>query len=138
MSVITTKFERTPIMSAVSTAASFVRRAAVKSARLFIHAVDAIAEARMQRAKLEAELYRNRYRHTSKNDDDLPVVRPSVADDSSRPFPSMNWLRARAIALAKRAYPAALVFAIFGVIIVATIALRIAIWLPISAHFKAI
>jgi len=63
------------ILSAVSIATGFVRRAAVKSARLFMHAMDVIAEARMQRAKIELELYRNRYKHTSKNDDDLPVVR---------------------------------------------------------------
>ena len=36
---------------------------------------EAIAEARMQRAMIEAELYCNRYRHSSKNDDDLPVFR---------------------------------------------------------------
>jgi hypothetical protein len=34
-----------------------------------------IAEARLHKALLEAELYRNRYTHTSKNDEDLPVVR---------------------------------------------------------------
>ena len=45
------------------------------SLHLFKHAVEATAEARMQRGKIEAELYRNRYRHRSKNDDDLPVVR---------------------------------------------------------------
>ena len=27
---------------------------------------------------IEAELYLNRYKHTSKNDDDLPVVRSSI------------------------------------------------------------
>ena len=63
-----------PIMSAVSVTASFARRTAVKSVRLLIHAVEAVAEARMQRAAIEAELYLNRYRHSSKNDDDLPVV----------------------------------------------------------------
>jgi len=44
-------------------------------ARLIVGISDAIAEARLQKALIEAELYRNRYRHTSKNDDDLPVVR---------------------------------------------------------------
>lgn len=66
---------RASITSALSVAANIAREAAVKSARLFMHAVDAIAEARMQRAAIEAELYRNRYKHSSKNDDDLPVVR---------------------------------------------------------------
>ena len=69
------RINRASITSAVSVAANIARKAAVKSARLFMYAVDAIAEARMQRAKIEAELYRNRYRHSSKNDDDLPVVR---------------------------------------------------------------
>ena len=36
---------------------------------------NAIAEARLHKALIEAELYRNRYMHTSKNDDDLPLVR---------------------------------------------------------------
>jgi hypothetical protein len=36
-----------------------------------------------------------------------------------------------AIASAKRAYPAVLVLAIFATAVVATIALRLAIWLPI-------
>jgi hypothetical protein len=35
---------------------------------------EAIAEARMHRAMIEAELYRKRYKHSSKNDDDLPVL----------------------------------------------------------------
>jgi hypothetical protein len=36
---------------------------------------DAIVEAREQRALIEAELYRGRYKHSSKLDDDLPIVR---------------------------------------------------------------
>jgi hypothetical protein len=35
----------------------------------------AFAQQRMHRALIEAELYRNRYTHSSKNDDDLPIVR---------------------------------------------------------------
>jgi hypothetical protein len=64
-----------PIMSAVSIAATISRKAVVKSVRLLMHAAEAVAEARMQRAAIEAELYLNRYKHQSKNDDDLPVVR---------------------------------------------------------------
>ena len=75
MSTVANKIERAPLMSAVSAAFDIARKAVVKCGRLFMHVVEAFAEARMQRAKLEAELYRNRYRHTSKNDDDLPVVR---------------------------------------------------------------
>jgi hypothetical protein len=43
--------------------------------RLCLNIFGAIAEARAQKAMIEAELYLNRYRHTSKNDDDLPIVR---------------------------------------------------------------
>jgi hypothetical protein len=33
------------------------------------------AESRMRRAHFEIEMYRGVYRHSSKNDDDLPAVR---------------------------------------------------------------
>jgi hypothetical protein len=38
-------------------------------------AFDAVLEARAQRAMIEAQLYLKRCKHTSKNDDDLPVLR---------------------------------------------------------------
>jgi hypothetical protein len=47
----------------------------MKGARLIAQAAQAIAEARQHEAAIEAELYRNRYKHSSKNDDDLPIVR---------------------------------------------------------------
>ena len=34
----------------------------------------ALADVRIHRARLEAELYRNRYRLRTKNDDDLPIM----------------------------------------------------------------
>jgi hypothetical protein len=40
-----------------------------------MHVAEVFAEARLQRAAIEAELYLNRYKHSSKNDDDLPIVR---------------------------------------------------------------
>jgi hypothetical protein len=52
-----------------------IRKAVASATKLLLHAIEAIAEARMQRAKIEAELYRNRYKYSSKNDDDLPVIR---------------------------------------------------------------
>ena len=76
-------------------------------------------------AKIEAELYLNRYRHSSKNDDDLPVVRPSAVARPQRQ-PIAQPIRDAA----KRAYPVILVFAMFAVLLAATIALRLAIWLP--------
>jgi hypothetical protein len=36
---------------------------------------DVMAEVRENRRKLETVLFRNRYHHSSKNDDDLPIVR---------------------------------------------------------------
>jgi hypothetical protein len=39
-----------------------------KTTQLFVNT-------RAHRAMIEAELYGNRYMHTSKNDDDLPVIR---------------------------------------------------------------
>jgi hypothetical protein len=38
------------------------------------HAAQAVSEARMHKAAIEAELYLNRYKHSSKNDDDLPIA----------------------------------------------------------------
>jgi hypothetical protein len=52
-----------------------LRKAFARTGRLFANLYEAIAEARLQKAMIEAELYRNRYVHSSKNDDDLPVVR---------------------------------------------------------------
>ena len=52
-----------------------VSRAAAGALDLVSHMREAIAEAREQRRKLEAELFRNRYHISSKNDDDLPIVR---------------------------------------------------------------
>jgi hypothetical protein len=66
---------RTAIASAVPAIAGFLRRAIVGSARFFVRTMQAVSEARLQQAKIEVELYRNRYKHSSKNDDDLPIVR---------------------------------------------------------------
>jgi len=51
-----------------------LQRTFAAAGRLLVTVYEAIAEARMQKAMIEAELYRNRYLHTSKNDDDLPVA----------------------------------------------------------------
>jgi hypothetical protein len=66
--------DRSPIASFSLAIVRFVREAILNAARLIGHALQAIAEARAQRAMIEAELYLNRYKHSSKNDDDLPVV----------------------------------------------------------------
>jgi hypothetical protein len=78
---------------------------------------------------------------------DMPITsRPGavsriVGQQSSRVSDlPMAWLRAarRGVAMAKRAYPVIFVFAIFATLLVATIALRLAIWLPISAIKSAL
>ena len=66
---------RAAIGSQLKAIVSFVRKAIERGARLFVHIVEVIADARMHRAAIEAELYLNRYRHSSKNDDDLPIAR---------------------------------------------------------------
>jgi hypothetical protein len=67
--------ERASVALALTAFVGPVRKAIMQGARLFMHAAEVIAEARMQRAAIEAELYLNRYKHSSKNDDDLPIVR---------------------------------------------------------------
>jgi hypothetical protein len=61
--------------SSAPTIASRLRKIFAATGRLCANVFDAVAEARAQKAMIEAELYLNRYRHTSKNDDDLPVIR---------------------------------------------------------------
>jgi hypothetical protein len=60
----------------------FIHDAGMHLVRAFAHARnllsrlrDAVAETRRQREILEAELFRGRYHLSSKNDDDLPIVR---------------------------------------------------------------
>jgi hypothetical protein len=54
---------------------SRLRSALATLGRRCVDVVEAIAEARMHRAMIEAALYLKRYKHSSKNDDDLPVLR---------------------------------------------------------------
>ncbi len=101
-----------------------------------MRASEIFAEARMHRAMIEAELYRNRYRLASKNDDDLPIVGSAPAP-AEQPAPSISprvaWRRAAgaAVAMAKRAYPAIIVLSFLATALAATFALRLAIWLPL-------
>jgi len=125
------RVDRAPIAPAIF---RFVRKALVKSARLFVRASEIFAEARMHKAMIEAELYRSRYIHTSKNDDDLPIVGSAPA---AQPAPSVSprvvWRRAAGavVAMAKRAYPAIVVLSLLATALAATFALRLAIWLPL-------
>ena len=67
--------DRTAIASLVPATISFLRKAIGSGTRLLLHVVEVMAEARMHKAAIEAELYLNRSKHSSKNDDDLPIVR---------------------------------------------------------------
>ena len=67
--------DRAVIVALVVAVVRFLRKAIVASAKFFARAMQAVSEARLQQAKIEVELYRNRYKHSSKNDDDLPIVR---------------------------------------------------------------
>jgi hypothetical protein len=110
-----------------------LRKAVVKCAELLIQASKASAEARMHTARIEAELYRNCYRHTSKNDDELPIVEPaSATQPASITLPRVAWGRAAdaVVTMAKRAYPAIIVLSLLSMALAATIAIRLAIWLP--------
>jgi hypothetical protein len=46
-----------------------------KGASLLLHLQRSVAQARADRAQVEAELFHGRYHLSSKNDDDLPLVR---------------------------------------------------------------
>ena len=74
MSVIAHR-KNAAIASLVPAIVSLLRKTIRSGTRLLMHIVEVIAEARLQRAAIEAELYLNRYKHSSKNDDDLPVAR---------------------------------------------------------------
>lgn len=52
-----------------------VRKLFARAASPLWHALKVVAEVRRQRALIEVELYLRRYKHSSKNDDDLPIVR---------------------------------------------------------------
>ena len=139
----TGRTERASVALAITAIGSPVRKAIMQGARLFSHAVQAIAEARMQRTAIEAELYLNRYIHSSKNDDDLPIVpnRPRVVTQTAkrssfdrrstneRPYASGHGSASR-----HRAYVVLLTFALLAAVFAAIIALRVAVWLPAFNH----
>jgi len=67
--------KNTAAAATLAATGNLLRHAINRGIKLLGHMIDAVAEARMHKAAIEAELYRNRYRHSSKNDDDLPIVR---------------------------------------------------------------
>jgi hypothetical protein len=93
----------------------------------------------MHKAMIEVELYRNRYTHDSKNDDDLPIVGsvPAPADQSTPSVSPCAALKRAADAvteIATRVYPAIVVLSLLATVVAGTMALRLAIWLPLYRH----
>jgi len=62
------------LTSAASKFSAFVRRAIARLRGIAVYASRAYIEHRMLHAALDVELYRGRYSHSNKNDDDLPIV----------------------------------------------------------------
>ena len=71
----TRPIDRVQAGAGTPTIASRLREMFAAAGRLCVNIFDAIAEARAQKAMIEAELYQKRYLHSSKNDDDLPIIR---------------------------------------------------------------
>ena len=63
------------MFSSVHATRLLMRRVIAGGFNLVARLRDAFVEARQARIKLEAELFRGRYHLSSKNDDDLPIVR---------------------------------------------------------------
>ena len=85
----------------------------------------AYIEDRMLGAALEVELYRGRYKHSNKNDDDLPVVGRTEALTPARTTKDQPIFGA-----IRRAQPVIIAFAIFALVLAGIIGLRVTIWLP--------
>jgi hypothetical protein len=60
------------LINTISVATS---RTLARAASLLSNLQRTVAQARADRARVEAELFRGRYHLSSKNDDDLPLVR---------------------------------------------------------------
>ena len=94
--------------------ATRIRLIAARLSRAYI-------EERMLRAAMEVELYRGRYKHSNKNDDDLPIVAAEVTG----PIAGQRHQDA-----AKKDGFAVIGFAILAAIMVGIVALRLVIFLP--------
>jgi hypothetical protein len=59
----------------INTISVAIARTLARAVSLLLHLQRSVAQARADRAKVEAELFHGRYHLSSKNDDDLPLVR---------------------------------------------------------------
>ena len=59
----------------INTISVAIARTLARAASLLFHLQHSVAQARAERARVEAELFHGRYHLSSKNDDGLPLVR---------------------------------------------------------------
>jgi hypothetical protein len=59
----------------INTISAAIGRTLARAASLLSNLQRTVAQARADRARVEAELFRGRYHLSSKNDDDLPLAR---------------------------------------------------------------
>jgi hypothetical protein len=59
----------------INTISVAIARTLARAASLMTRLQQSVAQARADRARVEAELFHGRYHLSSKNDDDLPLVR---------------------------------------------------------------
>jgi hypothetical protein len=71
----TVHLEETKMVTVAPKMMALAAKAVAKVKALFLHWIDRMAESRMQKIRFENEMYRGMYRYSSKNDDDLPIVR---------------------------------------------------------------
>jgi hypothetical protein len=67
--------ESTQMIALVHASQRLANRAVASALDLFARLHEMIVEVRENRRKLEADLFHNRYHISSKNDDDVPIVR---------------------------------------------------------------
>jgi len=128
---------RKPAASLLAAIFVLARKTAVNGVMLLVRTSNAYAEARMQRAMIEVQLYRRHYRHSSKNDDELPMVDPAPAEQRmpvAFPRAALRQAAGAVVETAKRIYPAVVVLSFLALALAATILLRLAIWLPLYGH----
>jgi len=58
----------------INTISVAIARTLARTASLLSHLQHSVAQARADRARVEADLFHGRYHLSSKNDDDLPLV----------------------------------------------------------------
>lgn len=65
----------TAVYSLLKNTATRLSKLGAPSKSLLVRYFEHLAEERMRRTRFEIEMYRGVYRHSTKNDDDLPIVR---------------------------------------------------------------